>query len=139
MRIGASLGRGFVPSGLLGFRGGGELGLKLGNARFGLALSFLHERARLNAQIGHLGIVGGQGFLQALVRLGARKRHGFALGNIARKLCSTYLTDDIGIARLVDLKHLATVRALDLVHGAPLRWLALIRQHTAPRGHSHAR
>ena len=107
MRIGASLGRGFVPSGLLGFYSGGELGLKLGNARFGLALSFLHERARLNSQIGHLGIVGGQGFLQALVRLGARKRHGafglapgrgFALGNIVRKLRSTYLTDDIGIA-----------------------------------------
>ena len=130
MRIGACLGRSLVPSGLLGFCSSGELGLKLGNACFGLASSFLHEGARLNSQIGHLGIVGGQGFLQALVRLSARKCHGafglapgrgFALGNIARKLRSTYLTDDIRIARLVDLKHLAAVRALNLVHRAPLR------------------
>ena len=95
-------------------------------------MSFLYEGVCFNAQVGHLGIVRGQGFLQPFIRLDARERHGafalalscsLALGNIACELRRTHLADDIGVARLVDLKHLTAMRALDLVHGAPLAGL----------------
>ena len=129
LRIGTGLGGSLIPSSLLRFRGGGKLGLKLGHACLGLAPRFLNESIRLSAQVCHLGVMRGHDFLQPLVRLGARKGQGafglapsrsLTLGNIVHKLRGTHLANDIGIARLVNLKHLAAMRALNLVHGAPL-------------------
>ena len=76
--------------------------------------------------------------LQRLLALALDCPH--TLIQIARKLGIAYLLDDIRIARRIDLKDFATMRALDLVHNSSSMDANFNRLHsTAPHGQKRRR
>ena len=76
--------------------------------------------------------------LQCLLALALDRLH--ALIQVARELGIAYLLDDIRIARRIDLKHFAAMRALDLVHSSSSMDANFNRLHsTAPHGQKRRR